>query len=219
MDPQIAKLTEQLSQAHWIAVISTLISVLLAALLAFLTAYLKRKGEQFATREDFKQLLSQAEQTTKVTESIKSHILAGASVGQSELDFRKAQLADFYGPIYARLSVSGNLYELWREQKVTEINLEIIDFFRGQNEAIINIITNRAHLIDGDGIPDVFTKYITSVTIWNFYTRRQGKPWIEDHVAKLPQARWPEEFRDYIATKTQELKRRLDLLHRKYTIE
>jgi len=83
------------------------------ALLAFLVAYLRKKGEQFATKEDLTHVLSQTEQITKLTESIKSQISAGAFVGQSELEFRKAQLAGFYGPIYARLKLSSELYALW----------------------------------------------------------------------------------------------------------
>src|SRR5579883_2344845 len=97
MQSHIASLTNQLSEAHWYSVASTLLSLMLAALLAFLVAYLKRKGEQFATKEDFKNLLSQTEETTRLTEAIKFQMLAGASVGQSELEFRKAQLSEFYG--------------------------------------------------------------------------------------------------------------------------
>jgi|ERR1035441_8075102 hypothetical protein len=215
MNTETSKLLEQLSGAQWYAVASTLLSVVLAALLAFLIAYLKRKGEQYATREDFNQLLRQTEQTTRLTEAIKSQISAGALVGQSELEFRKAQLADFYGPIYSRLKLSRELYNLWMGQKLTEINLSIIDLFHRQNDAIIDVITTRAHLIDDAEIPEVFTRFMTSVTIWNFYTGRPGQPWIEEHVTALPQARWPEDFEKYIVTKTQELKRRLDDLHRK----
>jgi hypothetical protein len=218
MESQIERLARQLSEAHWYEVATTLLSITLLALLALLVAYLRKKGEQFATKEDFRHLLSQTEQTTRLTESIKSQISAGAFVGQSELDFRKAQLADFYGPIYARLKLSSELYALWMDHKLKEINPNVIDLLRGQNDAIIDIITSRAHLIDDAEIPEVFTRYMTSVATWNFYTSRPGQQWVEGHVAQLPQAKWPEEFRTYIFTKTQELKRRLDELHRKYTI-
>lgn len=39
--------------------------------------------------------------------------------------------------------------------------------------------------------------------IWNFYTGRDGKPWIEKHVSELEQVRWPKDFETYIIGKTQ----------------
>lgn len=48
--------------------------LLLSALGGFLGAYLKKKGEHFATREDFEQLLLQTKITTQETESIKTEI-------------------------------------------------------------------------------------------------------------------------------------------------
>jgi hypothetical protein len=105
------------------------------------------------------------------------------------------------------------------DHKLQEINLDIVELFRRQNEAIVDILTTRAHLIDDAEIPKVFTKYMTSVTIWNFYTARPEQPWIEPHVAALPEVKWPQDFDTYIGSKTQELKRRLDELHRKYTIK
>lgn len=99
-----------------------------------------------------------------------------------------------------------------------EINLEIIEMFRKQNEAIAEIITNKFHLIDGGGIPEVFTDFITGATIWNFYTARPGKSHVDEGVASLKEVKWSEAFEKHIIQKTEELKNRLDELHKKYPI-
>jgi hypothetical protein len=104
------------------------------------------------------------------------------------------------------------------EGKLSAINRDIIDLFRRQNESITEIITTRAHLIDGPEIPACFTRFMTSATIWNSFTARPDKPWVDPEVAALPQARFPHEFLDYVFSKTQELKSRLDQLHQRYSI-
>ncbi|HME32082.1 MAG TPA: hypothetical protein VKG65_04955 [Terriglobales bacterium] len=203
-------------------VFKTLLLVLAAAgsaISAFLASYAKKKGEQLATKHDFDELLRQVRRTTEVTEQIKAQTSSQMRVGESELEYRKAQLAEFYGPIYAHLKLSQELYGIWMAHKLRAVNKEIISLFREQNEAIIQIITTRAHLIDGDTIPDVFTRFMTSVTIWNFFTARVDKPSVDDDVAALPQAKWPHEFVDYIYSNTQQLKKRLDHLYQEHSIE
>lgn len=100
-----------------------------------------------------------------------------------------------------------------------EINKEIIDLFHQQNKEMIRIMKTQAHLVDGDAIPDVFARFMTAVTIWNFFTARPDKPWVDPNVAALPQAKWPSEFPEHIFSKTQELKKRLDELHERYSID
>ncbi len=48
------------------------ISLVTGSLSAFLASYLKIRGKYFATKNDFNQILSQLEETTKITEEIKS---------------------------------------------------------------------------------------------------------------------------------------------------
>jgi hypothetical protein len=60
---------------------------------------------------------------------------------------------------------------------------------------------------------------MTSVTIWNHFTARGEQPWVDGEVAKLPQARFPREFLDYIFEKTEELKARLDHLHQEFSVD
>jgi hypothetical protein len=216
MELQTTAFFQELSRNNWLAITISAGSFMLSALGGFIGAYTKRKGEGLAEQENFKTLLAQTARTAEMTEQIKTGFLEGSRVGESELEYRQTQLADFYGPIYARLKVAEELYGMFMRQELKEINLEIIQLFRSNNEAITQTITTRAHLIDGSEIPACFTKYITSVTIWNFYTSRPGQPWIDEHVAHLPQVAFPVEFRSYIIEKTEELKKRLDSLYIKY---
>jgi hypothetical protein len=219
MEPELFKTLSQISHLQWVNVLLLALAVAGSATGAYLSSYAKRKGEQLATKEDFDELLKQTKLTTRLTEQIKAQTSSQMRVGESELEYRKAQLAEFYGPIYAHVKLSQELYGIWMDHKLQAINKDVIALFREQNDAIVHIITTRAHLIDGDTIPDVFTRFMTSVTIWNFFTARAEKPWVDDDVAALPQAKWPHEFVEYIFANTQRLKKRLDHLYHEFSIE
>ena len=218
METEIFKALSDIHRLQSFDLLLIALALVVGVFTALLGSYAKRKGENLATREDFEVVLRQVQMTTAATEQIKAQMSSQARVGESELEYRKAQLAEFYGPIYANLKTSKELYDIWIEGKLQSINKEIIELFRGQNEEMLRIISTKAHLVDGDTIPDVFTHFMTSVTIWNFFTMRPDKPWIDPNVADLPQTKFPTEFRDYIFSKTQELKRRLDHLHEVFRV-
>src|SRR5574340_31696 len=176
MTPEMLRLFSDLRAAQGWSIAAAVFAIIACALVAWLSAYTKRKGELFATKEDFAELVQQTAKTTAITEQIRSEISQGAVVGRSELEYRKAQLAEFYGPIYARLKISRDLYGLWMGGKLAGINRDIIALFRRQNEAITEIITTKAHLINGPEIPEVFTRFMTAVSIWNHFTARADRP-------------------------------------------
>lgn len=225
MDAQVyAQIQEAVKQgitstAWWLSFIVMAVTIAVSCISAYLIAYGKRKGENFATKEDFNDLLDQVRRTTEATKQIEAKISQGTWVGQSELEYRKQQLEEFYGPIYARLKLSGELYRLWMDHKLQGVNKGIIDTFRRQNEEIKNIIATKAHLIDGDQIPEVFTRFMTSTTLWNWYTARPDQPWVDPDVASLKESQWPKDFESYIFSQTEQLKRKLDELHRKYVFK
>lgn len=71
MTPELLKLIQQavengIAAASWIVLV---IAVFGAALGAGFGSYLKRKGENYATKEDFVELLRQVQETTKATEA------------------------------------------------------------------------------------------------------------------------------------------------------
>jgi hypothetical protein len=219
MDTELFKAILDLHKLQWVTVVLLMLAVLLNVTAASLASYAKRKGENLATKEDFDELLRQVKLTTETTEQIKAQSSSRVQVGESELEYRKAQLSQFYGPIYANLKISKELYDIWMSGTLREINKEIIDLFQQQNKEMIRIMKTQAHLVDGDAIPDVFAHFMTAVTIWNFFTARPDKPWVDRDVAALPQAKWPSEFPEHIFAKTQELKKRLDELHKRYSID
>jgi hypothetical protein len=110
MTPDASQFLTDLRAMQWWSAAAALFAVVACALLGWLAAYTKRKGEQYATKEDFHELLRQTAETTSVTEQIRSQIEQGGLIGRSELEYRKAQLAEFYGPIYAHLRISTELY-------------------------------------------------------------------------------------------------------------
>jgi hypothetical protein len=140
------------------------------------------------------------------------------TVGTSALEFRKLQLSEFYGPIYAYAKLNEQLYDIWMAGKLQDINLEIIAQFRRQNERIVEILATKLHLVEGDQLPPSFTHFTTSVTLWNLYTARRDQPWLPEQVAALPQAKFPKEFQEYIYATTEKLKKTLNDLHKKYGI-
>lgn len=138
---------------------------------------------------------------------------------KAELDYRLQQLEEFYGPIYAYLKSSEVLYPLWMEGKLTEINSDIIQMFKAQNDHIQEILTNKCHLIDGDEMPEEFTAFTTSTYIWGAYCSRENEPYVPEHVAGLSQTAWPEAFQNHIYAKTHELKARLNQLYTRHKID
>ena len=135
---------------------------------------------------------------------------------EADLEFRQRQLEEFYGPIYASLKLSSQIYPMWMDGKITEINQDIIDLFRQQNAEIITILKTKAHLIEGDTIPPEFIRFMTSATIWSMYCQRKDQPFVPDSVAELEAVQWPAEFESHIFEKTETLKSQLDTLLRKY---
>ena len=138
-------------------------------------------------------------------------------VGKEQIEHRRVQLAELYGPLYADLKSSETIYDLWRARKLDGINEEIKVRFRDQNKAMIELIGSKAHLIDEPTFPPEMMHFVTSIAIWNMYTSRQdGLP---SEVAAQPESQFPVKFRDYVFRKTEELKRTLEELYRKYAIK
>jgi hypothetical protein len=135
---------------------------------------------------------------------------------EADLVYRQRQLEEFYGPLYASLKLNSKLYPLWLEGKLSEVNQEVIDLFKRQNDAAIAILKTKAHLIEGSEYPPEFIEYMTSATIWGMYCTRSDAPYMPEHVANLEAVNWPQEFEVYIYQKTEELKRELDTLRIKY---
>jgi hypothetical protein len=134
----------------------------------------------------------------------------------ADLEYRKRQIEEFYGPIYASLKLNSEIYTLWLDGHLKDVNQDVITTFKQNNDEITTILKTKAHLIDGANYPPEFTKFLTSTTIWGLYCTRPEQPYIPQDVADLPAVKWPEEFQSHIFTKTEELKKNLDGLLIKY---
>lgn len=131
---------------------------------------------------------------------------------EADLAFRQRQLEEFYGPIYASLKMGSEIYPLWMEGKFKDVNHDIIDLFKKQNDEIITILKTKAHLMDGSEFPPEFIRFMTSASLWGMYCTQSERPYLPEHVAQIEQIKWPQEFEEHIVTKTEELKRNLDRL-------
>ncbi|MEM6502773.1 MAG: hypothetical protein AAF685_13155 [Cyanobacteria bacterium P01_C01_bin.89] len=140
-------------------------------------------------------------------------------LAEADLIFRQQQLGELYGPLYATLKLNSQLYPLWIDGKLSEVNQDVIDLFRQQNDEMVHLLKTKAHLIEGAQFPPEFIEYMTSVTVWGMYCTRPDSPYIPDEIAQLEQVRWPKEFEDYVYETTENLKAELNRLRRKYRVK
>jgi hypothetical protein len=184
---------------------------------AWLGGYFQARAEGKVRRQEFAAVLDEARRTTAAVKEIEERLAQQSFVGQTELAYRERQLAEFYGPIYGAAKSTGKLWRLYMDGKLGPIAAEVTDFFRRQNEEVIQVLKTKAHLVDGPEMPPSFSAYLTSVMIYNIGTR-VGNGMTPEPVARLPEAEFPEEFLRHIVSETERLKRRLDQLYTAYRI-
>ncbi|MDQ1639270.1 MAG: hypothetical protein QOF62_2609 [Pyrinomonadaceae bacterium] len=81
---------DSLRSLLWFQLLLLVISAILTSLFAFLTFYMKKKAENFATKEDFREILRQLKETTRATEEIKAEISTGTWVNEQRWKLRKS---------------------------------------------------------------------------------------------------------------------------------
>lgn len=140
-------------------------------------------------------------------------------VWQNEIEYRKAQLEELYGPLYSMLKTGSKLYRLWMDKKIVEVNFDVKQYFANINDDIRKLIVQKMHLVDGAVIPPQFIDYMTTAMIWNWYCAKTENASYPSHVEQLQEAKWPEHFEHYVYSTTEQLKQRLDELYRKNRIE
>src|SRR5207248_3924789 len=80
MDPQVyAQIRQAVSQgittsAWWVSFIIMAVTIAISCICAYLIAYVKKKGEYFATKQAFDDLLAQVRETTETTKKIEAKI-------------------------------------------------------------------------------------------------------------------------------------------------
>ncbi len=139
-------------------------------------------------------------------------------IWQNEIEHRKTQLCELYGPIYSILKTNSEIYSLWMSHKIPEANFEIKQFFAKNNDEIRNILINKIHLMEGAEMPPQFVHFMTSAMIWNWYCAAAPDAEFPEHVAQLDLVQWPKQFELHIYTTTEILKHRLDKLYNQYAL-
>ena len=114
------------------------------------------------------------------------------------------------------MNLNSLLYPLWIGGKLADVNRDVIELFKQQNDETVHLLKTKAHLIEGAQFPPEFTEYMTSVTIWGMYCTRADAPHVPEEVAQLKQVQWPAEFEEYVYGTTERLKAELDRLQLKY---
>ncbi len=82
------------------AIWEILIPILTGAIGLFLGAYLKKKAENFATKEDFDLLLEQLKKTTSETESIKIELSKGNWLHQQSWQLKEKYYSEILNALY-----------------------------------------------------------------------------------------------------------------------
>jgi hypothetical protein len=193
--------------------LTTLITSAIGAILGSLAGYYRTRAEREAAHRDFHRVLSEAQTTTDAIKRIEQQFARGNIVFAAEIAYRQRQLAEFYGPIYASLKLTVRLWRLLSDGKIGSVRPPVMDLFRAQNEMILKLLQSKFDLVEGDTIPACFARYATAVTLFNFGTR-VGDNNNPPDIAGLEEARFPQEFVDYVVETTEELKRTLARLYR-----
>jgi len=134
---------------------------------------------------------------------------------KSEIEFRERQLGEYYGPIYALLRRGEPIYRLWEKDRLVDIDFAVNKLLIDGNNAIVEIILKKSHLVAGPKIPESFIRFLTHVAVWHSYmeTEHKGVPLSK---SDFPEAYYPTEFEDEIVATTERLKTELFDLHSRF---
>ena len=193
--------------------LTTLVTSLVGTIVGSLAGYYRTKAEREAAHRDFERVLAETRSTTETVKRVEQQFAQGNIVFAAEIAYRQRQLAEFYGPIYASLHLTGRLWRLLSEGKIGSVRGPVMDLFRNQNDMILKLIQTKFDLVEGGCIPPSFAKYATAVTLFNLGTKAGPDNNNPPDVASLEEARWPQEFFDYITSSTEELKQELAQLY------
>src|SRR4051812_48416826 len=89
--------------------LTTLVTSLIGAVVGSLVGHYRAKAEREAAHRDFERVLAETRSTTETVKRIEQHFARGNIVFAAEIAHRQRQLAEFYGPIYASLHLTGRL--------------------------------------------------------------------------------------------------------------
>jgi hypothetical protein len=195
-----------------------LLSAAGGALGAFGSSYFRRAGELTAIRMNLDTIRSQAAASAEAAKAVEQRFNQAAMLGNAEFEFRRSQLTELYGPLYASLKTTAELYDLWMSHKMPEVNGPFKLLLAEKNRAARQLIVQKAHLIEGGRMPDSFCRFVTSTTIWDLYASPTPDGEIPAVLSKDERVGFPKDFVDHVYAITEKLKTRLDELYQTYAM-
>jgi hypothetical protein len=197
--------------------IAPFIAALLGAtVFGWLGAYFGVKGRNFATRQDVELLQHSLKENTEITKRVEQEFARENAIWKDELSYRQQQLSELYGPLYAILKTQTDLYKLWMDKKMRDRNFQVKSLFKEQNAFIRELVTSKAHLIEGYRMPDTFVRFFTSTIIFDMYAAVSDEGEIPKHLSEEPRVAWPIDFVRHVFAVTEKLKQRIGELHARY---
>ncbi len=136
---------------------------------------------------------------------------------KSQIEFRERQLAEYYGPISAILKRGALLYKVFEKGKLSGIEPTINAVIVDGNNAIVNILLHKSHLVAGSTLPESYVRFLTHVALWSAF--RTSKAHISPPtIEEFPEAHYPVDFEADIFRTTEKLKKELVELHARFGI-
>ena len=93
---------------------------------------------------------------------------------------------------------------------MADVNLQVKKLFHDHNNRLIELIINKAQLIEGASMPDCFVKFITNSIIFGFYAVPTDEGVIPEELSADPRVQYPFDFDHHIIQTTERLKARIE---------
>jgi hypothetical protein len=194
------------------------VSIVGGAIGAYYGSYFRRSGEIAAIKAGLDTLREQARVMAEATRSVEQRFARADLVARSEFDFIRQQLTELYGPLYASLATTRELYNLWMGHQMPEVNFLFKKMLAKNNEVARSLISQKAHLIEGGRMPEAFVRFVTSTTIWDLYAAATPEGEVPEALKRDERSKFPAEFVTHVYAVTEELKARLKKLHAEHPI-
>jgi hypothetical protein len=103
---------------------------------------------------------------------------------------------------------------MWIQGEVGSVDKIIVEIIRDSNNRIVDIILAKSHLIDGAGISESYTHFLTHVAVWHAFWDTPDRDWSD--YARLRDAQYDFEFEKEIFQTTEKLKQELYVFYQEY---
>ena len=139
---------------------------------------------------------------------------------EAQLKFVERQIEELYGPLAASLLEGrrafldllddlGRSYVFHADRELSPKDLKTWLFwaeseFLPRNETIKNLLRSKAHMVQGDHLPESYVSFLDHCTSWSINRRR----WKEQGVAYSWRSKinWPDKFENEVLATFRELK-------------